>query len=333
MKNANGMSSLKALYKIGKGPSSSHTMGPEKASKMFKSAYPDADRYLAVLYGSLAKTGKGHLTDKVIIDTMAPLPCSVEFNETRTDLPHPNTMELLAYKGDTLLGSWEVYSVGGGSIRIKGEAQKEEPMVYTYSTFGDIAAYCEKKGIRIWQYVEEMEGPGIWDYLLHVWHVMCAAIDQGLSAEGELHGGLHVQRKAKFLYEQHPENESPRTKEERLVCAYAYAVSEQNASSGTVVTAPTCGAAGVLPAVLRYQRERGGYSDTQVLHALATAGIVGNIIKTNASISGAECGCQAEIGSACSMASAALAELFGMDIPQIEYAAEIAMETPSWTHV
>lgn len=326
MENKKKMQSLRALYKIGKGPSSSHTIGPQRASLIFRGEYPQADEITVTLYGSLAKTGRGHMTDKVIEMTLAPKRCRVIFDTEKTDLPHPNTMVFMAFKDNEELGSMEVYSIGGGSIEIKGRAVEDEPCIYHQSTFEEIAKTCAERNIRLWQYVESVEGPEIWDYLLKIWRTMSAAIDEGLSAEGELFGGLGVQRKAKFLYRQHHIDESAKTREDRLVCAYAFAVSEQNAACGTVVTAPTCGASGVLPAVLRYHQERRGYTDREILHALATAGLIGNLIKTNASISGAECGCQAEIGSACSMAAAGLGELFGMDIGQIEYAAEVAME-------
>ena len=203
---------------------------------------------------------------------------------------------------------------------------RENNSVYKLDKFSDIADYCNKNKIRLWQYAQICEGNEIWDYLLEVWECMKSSISSGLSATGILPGGLDVQKKAGYLYAQQHIDESRETRENRLVCAYAFAVSEQNASGDTVVTAPTCGASGVLPAVLYYQQEKRGYSDKDIIKALATAGIVGNIIKTNASISGAECGCQAEIGSACSMAAAGLAELFGLNTEQIEYAAEVAME-------
>ena len=326
MTTEKGMVSLRSLYKIGKGPSSSHTMAPERAANLFKKSYPDVDSYRVYLYGSLAKTGRGHMTDKVIAVTLSPKRSQIIFCPDETDIPHPNTMVFEAIREDKPFGRWEVYSIGGGSIEIKGTEIADEPIVYPESTFDSISSVCRDENIRIWQYVERCEGPEIWDYLMEVWNAMCRSIDDGLVAEGELHGGLGVQRKARYLYRQHHMDESAKTREDRIICSYAFAVSEQNASAGTVVTAPTCGSAGVLPAVLRYQQERRGYSDREILHALATAGIIGNIIKTNASISGAECGCQAEIGSACSMASAGLAELFDMDINQIEYAAEVAME-------
>ena len=320
------MESLKELYRIGRGPSSSHTMGPSYAAARFREAFPQADGFSVTLFGSLAKTGKGHLTDVAVKDAFAPVPTQVVF-DTETDVKkHPNTMELEAFQKGTSLGSWQVYSVGGGKIEIEGQPAAAAQNVYPHSTFAEIKEYCQAREIRLWQYAEECEGKELWDYLSEVWQQMKSAVKSGLNTEGVLRGGLNVQRKAKVLFRQRHIDESAETRENRLVCAYAFAVSEENAGGGTIVTAPTCGACGVLPAVMLYQQERHGFSDIEVIHALAAAGIIGNIIKTNASISGAECGCQAEIGSACSMASAGLAELFGMDLDQIEYAAEVAME-------
>lgn len=321
------MESLRELYRIGRGPSSSHTMGPSQAATLFRQAFPNAEHFQAVLYGSLAKTGRGHLTDIAIIDAFAPMPTDIVFRpECEDELHHPNTMELTAFKGDEQIGFWRIYSVGGGKIEIEGQTAVAPQDVYKLSTFKDIEGYCRQNRIRLWQFVEENEGPEIWDYLAEVWKTMKTAIWRGLEADGVLSGGLDVQRKARYLYRQRHIDESAETRQNRVVCSYAYAVSEENAGGGTIVTAPTCGACGVLPAVLMYEQEKNGFSDTEVLHALAAAGTIGNIIKTNASISGAECGCQAEIGSACSMAAAGLAELFGMDLDQIEYAAEVAME-------
>ena len=322
------MESLRELYRIGRGPSSSHTMGPSHAATLFRRAFPQAERFQAVLYGSLAKTGKGHLTDVAIQDAFAPLPTEIlwERETPEESLPHPNTMELLAFQGEEQLGRWRVFSVGGGKIEIEGQPSVAPQDVYPLSTFQEIKEYCQREGKFLWQYVEENEGPEIWDYLRDVWKQMKATVYAGLNTEGVLHGGLGVQRKAKYLVRQRHMDESPETRENRKVCAYAFAVSEENAGGGVVVTAPTCGASGVLPAVLVFKQEQLGFSDGDMLHALAAAGIVGNIIKTNASISGAECGCQAEIGSACSMAAAGLAELYHMDLDQIEYAAEVAME-------
>ena len=317
---------LKDLYKIGAGPSSSHTMGPSKAATLFQAEYPDVDYYEIVLYDSLAKTGRGHRTDRALRQALAPNEVKIIFDTTTKGLPHPNTLDFRAMRQGEMLGSWRVYSVGGASIKIEGREDAQLPDIYPLNSFTEIAEYCRHNNLRIWQYVEEIEGPSIWDYLSDIWFQMKTSIHQGLSTQGELPGGLHIQRKAYYLLNQRHMDESAETRENRTVCAYAYAVSEQNADNGIIVTAPTCGAAGVVPAVLKYMQEKKGFSDKEILRALATGGIIGNLIKTNASISGAECGCQAEIGSACCMASAALAELFGMGLNQIEYAAEVAME-------
>ncbi|MDD7266788.1 MAG: L-serine ammonia-lyase, iron-sulfur-dependent, subunit alpha [Lachnospiraceae bacterium] len=322
------MKSLREVYKIGHGPSSSHTMGPGKATADFVAAYPQADRIRVILYDSLAKTGMGHHTDRVIEETVANAGMQLELlcNTAAKALPHPNTMDLFAFRGEQELGRRRALSIGGGTVNIVGEDIEELPEVYQLSRYSDIAAYCIQKEIGLWEYVEEMEGPQIWDYLLEVWEVMNRAVTDGLKAGGELAGGLHINRKAGYLFQQKHMDESAQTRENRLVCAYAFAVSEQNASAGLVVTAPTCGACGVLPAVLRYMKEERRFSDEEIVHALAVGGLIGNLIKSNASVSGAECGCQAEIGSACSMAAAALAQLFGLGLHQIEYAAEVAME-------
>lgn len=320
-----GMESLTELYRIGRGPSSSHTMGPERACKQFMARYPTADRFSVTLYASLAKTGKGHGTDTVIRRTFAPHSVEIEMNTTLS-VPHPNTMDLTAYEGETELGKWRIFSVGGGRIAAENETLPDAPTVYAMTRFSEIASYCRERRMRLWQYVEEVEGVKIWDYLDTVWKHMKAAIEEGLNSEGILPGGLNVQRKARYLHEMQHIDETAETRENRLVCSYAFAVSEQNAAGGTIVTAPTCGASGVLPAVLYYQQEKHRFTDRQIKEALATAGLIGNLIKTNASISGAECGCQAEVGSACAMAAAALAELFRLSFDKIEYAAEIAIE-------
>lgn len=321
-----GMESLTELYKIGRGPSSSHTMGPERACKIFMKQYPDADKYRVVLYGSLAKTGKGHGTDEVIRKTFAPYPCEVLFDYETTDLPHPNTMDIIALKGESELARARVLSVGGGSIKFDDHEVVKPPKIYAEHTFSEIAAYCKGHSIHLWEYCLEHEAPDFLAYMRKVWDAMKRAVRNGLEDEGILPGGLEVKKKAKSLYENQHIDESAETRENRMVCAFAFAVSEQNASGEEIVTAPTCGAAGVLPAVLYYQQQKNRYSDEQIINALITAGLIGNLIKTNASISGAECGCQAEIGSACAMAAAALGELFMLSIDKIEYAAEIAIE-------
>ena len=321
-----GMESIKELYRVGSGPSSSHSMGPEKAAMLFKQEFPEADCYDVTLYGSLALTGTGHMTDHVIKKALRPSNTVIRFDKTHTDLPHPNTMLFRALKNNEVIGEWTVLSVGGGAIRIVGKNDYAPERIYKLDKFKDIAEFCGNNNLRLWQYVEQVEGKEIWTYLRTIWGTMLGSIESGLRVDGELFGGLGVLRKAKYLFHQRHMDESSETKQNRLVCSYAFAVSEQNASGGVVVTAPTCGSSGVLPAVLRYITEKKQLDTATILHALATAGSIGNLIKTNASISGAECGCQAEIGSACAMAAAALAEIYDMEIPQIEYAAEVAIE-------
>ncbi len=326
MTNEKTMRSIRELYRIGRGPSSSHTMGPERACLQMKKKYPDADAYRVVLYGSLAMTGKGHGTDRVIRETLAPLTGEVIFDRETPPERHPNMMDFFIYVHGKEIASERIWSVGGGVISPDQEEIETPSVVYPLSSFGEISAECARRNIRLWQYAEEIEGDGLFPYLATVWDVMKAAIERGLSVRGILPGGLGTERRAQIIYQRKHIDESPQTKENRLVSSYAFAVSEENAAGGVIVTAPTCGSSGVLPAVLRYMQESRGFSDADILRALAAAGVIGNLIKTNASISGAECGCQAEIGSACSMAAAALAELFGMGFDQIDYAAEVAME-------
>ena len=321
-----GMTSIKEIYKIGRGPSSSHTIGPERACKIFKEQNQNADKFKVILFGSLAKTGEGHGTDTVIKKTFAPTCCEIEFNMTEDNIPHPNTMILIAFSNDTELARTRVFSVGGGYIEFENMTPQKLEVVYPLDKFTDIADYCREKDIKLWQYVLECEGDTAKEHVATIWSAMKQSIKNGLNDEGVLPGGLDVQKKAKTLWGSQHIDESPETRQNRMVCAYAFAVSEQNASGETIVTAPTCGAAGVLPATLYYHQQKSGFTDEQIYHALMTAGLIGNLIKTNASISGAECGCQAEIGSACAMAAAALAELFDLTIDKIEYAAEIAIE-------
>ena len=321
------MKSIREIYKIGKGPSSSHTMGPERAAKHFKSLYPQADNFKVILYGSLSKTGVGHGTDRVIRQVLSPLPVEIEFSKVELTDSHPNTMDLYAYQNGQSIGYLRIESIGGGDIRIPGEKTLDSPDIYPENSFAEIADFCKWRYIdKLSDYVELNEGEEIWDFLMDVWRVMKQAIIDGLSSTGVLPGGLNVQRKAKYLYEQQPTDDNPSLREFQHIAAYAYAVAEQNADNGTVVTAPTCGACGVVPAVLKYAQDTKGFTDEQIIRGLATAGIIGSLTKRNASISGAECGCQAEIGTACSMAAAALAELYEQNLDQVEYAAEVAME-------
>ena len=321
------MKSIRDIYKIGKGPSSSHTMGPERAAQLFKQQNADADSFKVILYGSLSKTGIGHGTDRVLREVLAPQPTEIVFSQD--DLPgaHPNTLDLIAIRGGVEGKPFRVESIGGGDIRIPGQRAAAGDEVYVEHSFAEIKDFCKWRYIRkLSDYVELNEGPEIWDFLMNVWLTMKQSIADGLAAEGILPGGLNVKRKAKELYETKMAIREPAVVEFQQLAAYAYAVAEQNADNGTIVTAPTCGACGVLPAVLKYAQDTKGFTDEEICRGLAAAGIVGNLTKTNASISGAECGCQAEIGTACSMAAAALAELYKQELEQVEYAAEVAME-------
>ncbi len=320
------MQSLKKLYKIGKGPSSSHTMGPQYAAEYINEQFPDAAFVKVILYGSLALTGEGHGTDKVLKDTLIK-PNEIILNTTETDLPHPNTLDfIICDENKAEIKKVRAMSIGGGEIRIEGVPAIIAPEIYPQKNFEEVKEYCLMHHLRLSDYVAQYEGQEIFLFLKSIWEQMKATIREGLAVEGILPGGLEVERKAKFLYAQRHMDETPETRENRLVCAYAFAASEQNAGGGMITTAPTCGASGVLPAVLFYMQEKKGFTDFEIAKALAVAGIIGSIVKQNASISGAEAGCQAEIGTACSMAAAALAELHFMDLDQIEYAAENAME-------
>lgn len=318
------MKSITSVYKIGNGPSSSHTVGPYHAAQIFGSRYPGADRFQVTLYGSLAFTGEGHGTGKAI---RAALPgAELVFDRETTDLPHPNTMLFKAFRAGKEIASRRIFSIGGGSIRLENEASAEDREVYPQKNCSEILSLCKQEHISILQLIYILEGAELRGYLKTVWRAMQDAVERGLAAEGELPGGLGVLRKAKTLYEMRCYNESADVTMNRLIAAYAYAAMEENASEHVVVTAPTCGSCGVIPSILYYMQHDRGFPEQEILDALAVAGLFGNVIRTNASISGAECGCQAEIGSACSMASAAVATLFGLSIDQIEYAAEIAME-------
>ncbi len=320
------MQSLKKLYKIGIGPSSSHTMGPQYAAEYVNEHFPDAEFVKVILYGSLALTGEGHGTDKALSSTLKAKNEIVLDVETE-ELPHPNTLDFLIYdKDNNLIETVRAMSIGGGEIRIEGQPSVTAPEVYPQKNFEEIKDYCLMHHLRLSDYAAKYEGEEIFPFLKTIWERMKLTVREGLDQEGILPGGLEVERKAKFLYAQRHMDETPETRENRLVCAYAFAASEQNAGGGMITTAPTCGASGVLPAVLYYMQEKKGFTDFEIAKALAAAGIIGNVVKQNASISGAEAGCQAEIGTACCMAAAALAELHFMDLDQIEYAAENAME-------
>lgn len=321
------MESIRELYKIGKGPSSSHTIGPERAAKYFLKKYPDAEKYQVKLYGSLSKTGIGHGTDRVLYEVFGQNVVEVIFcDKDPEDMKHPNTMDFIAKFKDSDDISLRVISIGGGDIVFENAEFERPPEIYPENTFAEVEQFCRFRGFDLAEYVEFREKDGIRDYLGKVWNVMKSSIDEGLKAEGILPGGLNVQKKAKMLIEHKSENENPQVRESRILSAFAYAVNEQNADCGTIVTAPTCGACGVVPAVLRYFQLEENLTDDQIISSLEVAGLFGNLVKKNASISGAECGCQAEVGTACSMAAAALSYLKGHETNRIQYAAEIALE-------
>lgn len=321
------MKSIRELYRIGTGPSSSHTMGPRRASAIFASRNPDAARYVVTLYGSLAATGKGHLTDVAITDTLTPhAPVEIDWQPT-VFLPfHPNGMKFRAFDAEgNETDSWTVYSVGGGELAEEGTQTAASEEVYGMSKLTDILDWCERTGKSYWEYVEECESPEIWDYLAEVWKTMSAAVERGLDREGVLPGPLSLRRRA-ATYHVRASGYKSNLQSRGLVFSYALAVSEENASGGVIVTAPTCGSCGVVPAVLYHLKKSRDFSDARIYRALATAGLIGNVVKHNASIAGAEVGCQGEVGVACAMAAAAANQLFGGSPAQIEYAAEMGLE-------
>ncbi|WP_428074498.1 L-serine ammonia-lyase [Candidatus Avelusimicrobium luingense] len=320
------MESLKELYKIGMGPSSSHTMGPRKAAENFNRTYPQAVSLRVTLYGSLAATGKGHLTDFTVKEAFYPKPVTILW-EPNTFLPrHPNALKLEALdQAGHILGTQTVYSVGGGEIRTDDNFDEPRQSVYPHKNMEEILDYTSQHKMLLWQYVEECEGTQIWDYLKTVWQAMQDTMNRGLQKRGVLPGSLNLERKAqRYLYKAET---SPRyVRRINNLFSYALACAEENASGGQVVTAPTCGSCGVVPSVCRLLKEIYEFDDSVILHALATAGLMGNLAKTNASISGAEVGCQGEVGVACAMAAAASCQLEGGDNCRIAYAAEMGLE-------
>ena len=322
------MYSLKELYRIGKGPSSSHTMGPNNAAKIFAGRHADASRFEVTLYGSLAATGKGHMTDSAILEVLEPIaPTKILWEPSHFLEYHPNGMLFKAFGPDgTVQESWTVFSIGGGALSEgPGKEYSTSGEVYSMNNLTDIINWCESNGRQIWEYVDLCEGPEIWPYLQGIWDAMQESVARGLEAEGRLPGPLNLSRKA-AVYHVKALGYQPNLRSRGLVFAYALAVSEENASGGQIVTAPTCGSCGVIPAVLYHLSRGHSFSDQRIIHALATAGIIGNVVKQNASISGADVGCQGEVGVACAMASAAACQLFGGSPYQIEYAAEMGLE-------
>ncbi len=321
------METIKKIYKIGLGPSSSHTMGPRSAAIIFLNENPIASRFEVILYGSLAATGKGHLTDRAILDVLTPHAPAEILWKPETVLPyHPNGMTFRAYDAaGNITSEVTFYSIGGGDVVREGESRAESTTVYDMTTITDILRWCEKTGRSYWEYVDMCENSDVWDYLRDVWEVMKSSVLRGIEAEGVLPGGLGVRRKAVSYYV-HAAGYTSSLKSRGLVYAYALAVSEENASGGEIVTAPTCGSCGVVPAVLYHLHTSKDFSQKRILRALATAGLFGNIVKYNASVSGAEVGCQGEVGVACAMAAAAASQLFGGTPAQIEYSAEMGLE-------
>ncbi len=348
------MESIKSIFKIGNGPSSSHTMGPKRAAEMFLERCPGAAKYRVTLYGSLAATGRGHMTDRAIEGVLSPhAPVEIVWRADVVPTFHTNGMmfEALDGQGDTaanrtpdhtidtthtahetttggketVLDSWTVYSIGGGQLASPDMPAAEPQNVYDMSLITDITRWCVTHGSSFWEYVEECEGPEIWDHLAEVWGVMKTSIARGIDTEGVLPGGLGVRRKAPdYLIRARGYTSSMQSR--GLVMAYALAVAEENAAGGLIATAPTCGSSGIVPSVLYHLMTSRDFNETRILHALATAGLFGNVARTNASISGAEVGCQGEVGVACAMGAAAACQLFGGTPAQIEYAAEMALE-------
>lgn len=321
------MKSIRELYRIGTGPSSSHTMGPRNAAAAFAGRNPRAASFEVTLYGSLAATGRGHLTDTAIEETLTPVAPVTILWQPQVFLPfHPNGMKFRALDAQgNESDSWTVFSIGGGQLAEEGDREGDSPEIYPLNTLSEILEWCQQTGRTFWEYVEECEGPEIWDYLAKVWDVMRRAVERGIDREGVLPGPLCLPRRA-ATYHVRASGYKSNLQSRGLVFAYALAVSEENASGGEIVTAPTCGSCGVLPAVLYHLQKSRDFSQARIFRALATAGLIGNVVKQNASISGAEVGCQGEVGVACAMAAAAANQLFGGSPAQIEYAAEMGLE-------
>ncbi|XXJ20591.1 L-serine ammonia-lyase, iron-sulfur-dependent, subunit alpha [Desulfovibrio caledoniensis] len=320
------MDSLKELYKVGNGPSSSHTMGPQKAAKAFMQRTPDAVRYRVTLLGSLAATGRGHLTDWIIERTLGLERTEIIWKPEEVRAFHTNGMVFEALDGQgAVVETWEAFSVGGGTIAEADAPNRGAASLYPHTTLAAIMGYCKVNGMELWQYVEEQEGPELWPFLRDIWQAMLDSIARGLECTGVLPGALRYPRKANTFFKK-ARTQSGHLRSVGKTFAYALAVSEENASGGKVVTAPTCGSAGLIPAVLRSLQEDYGLEEREILRALAVGGLIGNLVKENASISGAEVGCQGEIGTACAMAGAIAAYLFGGSLMQIDYAAEMSLE-------
>ena len=321
------MHSIKTLYKVGNGPSSSHTIGPKVASQFIIDKYKDCDYVKVTLFGSLAFTGKGHLTDYIIEKTFNENNIKVDicFNYEILDLEFPNTMHFEIYKNNIILGEETIFSIGGGLIKVKDFENVEEKEVYPHKTILQIKEFCSQNNLSFVDYVLHFEDSSIVEFTEHIYQVMTRSVKNGLSKTGFLPGKLMVERKANTIFNNIKPNETESMKEKRLVSSYAFACSEENASGGEIVTAPTCGSCGIIPSIIMYLEDC-GYNHSDIINGLLVAGLFGLVVKNNASISGAECGCQAEIGTACAMGAALVATVKHLNNDQIERAAEIALE-------
>ena len=319
------MQTIQEMFKIGPGPSSSHTFGPMRASQFMKESYPHATRFEVTLFGSLALTGKGHLTDQIIIKTLKPIPVNIQF-DYKSEVDHPNTMIIQAYCNDQFMGEHHFVSIGGGKIEIDHQKNSAMNMIYPHTKMDDIQAYCSEKHIGLDEYVDEVEGKDFDSYMKTIFNTMIKCVRQGLKKTGVLPGSLKLDRVAHALYQSATSCDNMQDKNALLLASYAYAASEQNASGGIVVTAPTMGSCGVLPALCYHYYNDLKFPKDKIIQGLKIAGLIGNLIQYNATISGAKAGCQAEVGAACSMGAAMIAFLQAQNNQQIECAAEIGLE-------
>ncbi len=316
------MESLRELYRIGPGPSSSHSLGVRNGCKYYMNKYPDYEKYRVELYGSLALTGKGHMTDKVIENFFGR--DKVEILWKHEDREHPNTMVITSLKDGKLINEETIYSVGGGKIEVKGVSDLVDPDVFPHDHLREIIRYCDKENIDLADYAFRFD-EGIEEYLLTVLRQMLDVVERGLEGTGYLPGKLHLQKVAKEIYEQSLTAEDPTVRQKLEITAYAYGAMEESSSGHTVVTAPTLGSSGVVCSLVNYYY-RHGVSEEKLVRGLAVAGLIGNVVKTNATISGAAGGCQAEIGTACAMGCGLASYIEGLGSNQIDYAAEIGIE-------
>ncbi len=318
------MDSIKNLFIVGPGPSSSHTIGPSKAALDFVKDINKVDKIIVTLYGSLALTGKGHFTDKAIKNSLKEINTEVNFDLNKKDLNHPNTMTFKAYLNGAEIKEQTYYSVGGGKI-VTDLNKVSNDEVYKLKHFSDISAYISRMNMSLVDYVNENEDDSIDEYLEQTLDFMFEEVENNLKKEGQIPGPIGLIRVAKKIYE-NALNEQNNESILMLISSFAYACLEGNASGDTVVTAPTCGSCGILPAVLYYEYNYKHKDKKTLIDSLKVAGLFGNICKENASISGAVLGCQAEVGVATAMATAALCYANSLTTEQIEYGAEVALE-------